>query len=168
MMRGLQYVLVLVVGFALTVAWMLVGASRPLHLYDADLNRLAVTYQEGVCAGTTYVDTRGRGDPQATARCRAVPPAAEGRPAPRASEAVELDRVLPGFCGGVIERGWEGTVSDCVGILVENRMWPTYDGRLSVAFGGKYPWPGDRFSPTPTDDSERVNTRTPTGNDRGF
>ena len=117
--------------------------------YDANLVRLAESQLQGYCAGETLF--KG-GDASMAAACRETH---------RASNRTNLREVEAAFCRGIIASGWEGTVPQCRMILVDNRLWPTYDGNVSDQWNRARPYPGSAINvgPNPEQDGSRTGGR---------
>ncbi len=125
-------------------------------IFDADLNRLAETYEQGWCAGETFWKTKGGGDPGAAKQCAETLDA---------STEINHEAVVPAFCRGVSNAGWQGNVKlDCIDFIEDAEMWPTIDGRLSRAFDENYPYPGGFFKATKTDTPDNSRTGDREGN----
>ena len=125
-------------------------------IFDADLNRLAETSEQGRCAGETFWATKGGGDPAAAKQC------AKDRDDPT---DIDHEAVILAFCLGVKSAGWSGNVkAECVDFLEGQEMWPTIDGRLSRAFDENYPYPGGIFKATKTDTPDNSRTGDREGN----
>jgi hypothetical protein len=121
-------------------------------LFDANIQRLAETVQEGYCAGVTFWTHGGEPNPTTAQECRDT----SQRPTD-----YNLAGVQDAFCYGVVDTGYGGGQELCLTILQNNRYWPTYDGGLTNAWNKAYPYPGDRILVTQPDDSR-------TGDRSGF
>jgi len=125
-------------------------------IFDADLNRLAETYEQGWCAGEANWPTDGGGDAAIVKQC------AKDR-----NDSTDIDHaaVIPAFCRGAANVGYTGDVkTQCADYLEANEMWPTIDGRLSRAFDENYPYPGGFFKATKTDTPDNSRTGDREGN----
>ncbi len=134
----------------------------PERLFDADRNALAMSYQEGYCSGVAYMETGGQGSSREFGKCI--------KDKPRMSSKRDLSVVIRGFCFGARDRGWTGNITEeCIEVIELRKMWPTLEGQLSVAFKGKYRWPGEVFPGMLTDDGTggRTGDREDTSRD-GF
>ena len=100
--------------------------------YDANLVRLAETDRQGYCSGMTLIQTGGGPDAVRTADCRKE----SKRP-----NVANLQVVLPAFCQGVLDGGWEGDVPTCLDIVAQNMYWPTYDGTITNEWNRARPYP---------------------------
>ena len=134
----------------------LVYVARPLPpplLYDANLNRLAMSPAEGYCAGVSFWKTQGRSDVPGVEACLA---------ASSLSTDTNPSLVLPQFCAGAVDAGFSGDpVAGCLVFLLDNQLWPTYDGRLADAWTAKYPYPGGTLGADLPPDESRTGGRPP-------
>ena len=126
--------------------------ARPVqHIppYDANLVRLAESEVEGYCSGITFWKTQGAGNGSEASACR--------KQHPGMSRVSDLPAVPPMFCRAIVESGWDGDVPTCLSIMVNNQLWPTYDGSISQAWNRARPYPESQLQ-TPA--SQRDNSRT--------
>lgn len=136
----------------LVVAYV-VRPSPHVPLYDANLVRLAETERQGYCSGVTFWRTQGEGDADLAKECR--------RAHPEESGAVNLAATERGFCRGIVDQGWTGTVSDCVGILGQYQYWPTLDGSITDQWNRARPYPRPAITGAESpDDESRTGGRT--------
>ena len=122
---------------AVVVIWALWYVFQPvahIPLYDANLVRLAETELQGWCAGDTFWKSQGAGNAAEAADCRA-------RNEVGYSTEVDLTRVQSTFCGAIVSGGWPGKKQECIDILNEQELWPTYDGALSNQWNRARPYP---------------------------
>lgn len=135
-MRNRKRIAAHVAGIAV-ILLVLAYAARPSpHVppYDANLVRLAETERQGYCAGVTFWKTQGTGDAARARTCRKEHPEQSGR--------VNMIATERGFCQGIVDSGWvDGYVTDCVGILRDNQLWPTLDGGLTDQWNRARPYP---------------------------
>lgn len=110
-----------------------------IPLYDANLVRLAETDLQAYCSGNTIMKTGGNPDANLASECRTSK-------AGQYSNTYNLKNVQNLFCQAVLDAGWTGTMTDCLGILTDNEYWPTYDGSISNQWNRARPYPG-RFVP---------------------
>ncbi len=124
-MKKFQTVMAIVVMF-LAVLYV----ARPegfVPLFDAGLNRLAMTEQEGYCAGRAWLN-----DAATAADCRATD---------SHSTDIDLRTVVPAFCNAIV--GEIGiTQETCENIFAVNAMWPLYDGGFTDEWSESAPYPG--------------------------
>ena len=140
---------VMALAATLAVGWLFMPLP-PERYYDQDLNPLAMTAREGFCSGMTYWTTNGKGDGGAAKDCRKTS---------ELSTAQDVDAVVFWFCKGAQAAGYMGHFTrECKDVINGSRMWPTLNGKLSVAFNDSYPWPGDVFVPSVTDDGSDSRT----------
>ena len=121
----------------IVVVLLVIGyAARPSpHVppYDANLVQLAETERQGYCAGVTYWGTEGAGSAERAKACRVKHREQSGE--------VNMAATERGFCQGIIDSGWtDGYVTDCVGILRSNQLWPTLDGSLTDQWNRARPY----------------------------
>jgi hypothetical protein len=127
-------------------AWYVVHPQGFVPLFDADLQRLAMTPSEAHCAGVSFVSRGGV-------------PAAECRATDTHSKTVNIDAVQPQFCETVRE-AYGLSQADCMGIMQNNRLWPTYDGNLTASWSQSNPYPGSILgAEEPTEDRSRTGDR---------
>lgn len=130
------------VGFLAVLAlvgggWFVSFDPGPVHRYDADLNRLAATELESICAATVYISSNGNGNKKDAASCREQ--FAHANP-----NVIAYDRVIPVFCTYVAPRlslSW----NVCVSIMEVNELWPARDGFIVSSWNDSNPWPGEVF-----------------------
>lgn len=123
-----------------------------IPLFDADLNRLAESELEGYCAGKVFWVERG-GDAEMAADCRAANPAMDNQ--------YNLGTVQWSFCLGAKAAGFGGDVTvDCLQVLEQEQLWPTYDGSITNAWTKANPYPGDVWAP-PAGSGSRTGGREP-------
>lgn len=121
-------------------------------LFDADLNRLAESELEGYCAGKVFWVERG-GNAEMAADCRAANP--------QMDDQYNLGVVQMAFCLGARASGFSGDVTvDCLQVLEQNQLWPTYDGSITDAWTKANPYPGDVWAP-PSGSGSRTGGREP-------
>mgnify|MGYP001616680050 CR=1 FL=1 len=134
--------------------------SPHVPLYDANLVRLAETERQGYCSGVTFWTTQYEGDANLAKECRKTHREESGR--------VDLLAAERGFCRGIVDEGWEGSVPDCVGILQGYRYWPTYDGSITDQWNRARPYPRPIIESSPeSGDGSRTGDR-PSGPGRGY
>jgi hypothetical protein len=123
--------------------------NRPGHIppYDANLVRIVETERQGYCAGVVGWQTGLEGDADRAAECRGLHPEKSGEVSYRAAAR--------GFCEAIVEEGWEGWVEQCLGILADELLWPTYDGSITDQWNRARPYPNSALSGAndKTDDS---------------
>ena len=105
-----------------------------IPLYDANLVRLAETQLQGYCAGETFWKTQGAGDAAKARECRA-------ERAGDSSSKIDLTQVESAFCRAIVQSGWEGSETDCLGIMATYQYWPTYDGSITDQWNRARPYP---------------------------
>lgn len=105
-----------------------------IPLYDANLVRLAESDLQGYCSGDTFWKTGGVGDSNMASECRS-------RLAKKHSSNVDLSVVQGSFCQAIVDSGWTGTKSDCLGIMATNEYWPTYVGAITNQWNRARPYP---------------------------
>ncbi len=135
-MRGFQRKILAVAG-VLAVVGGLMYLSWPvghIPLYDANLTRLAESDLQGYCAGDTFWKSGGNGNGAMAAQCRS-------RLAKKHSNKPDLRVVQKEFCQAIVDNGWQGTVGDCLQIMVDNQYWPTYNGAITNAWNRARPYP---------------------------
>ena len=112
--------------------------ARPtghIPLYDANLVRLAESPLQGYCAGETLMKTQDYAGNGAMAEaCRAKNGSAM-------SNKPNISRVERPFCQAVVANGFNGSVDDCLEILAQNQLWPTYDGGITNQWNRARPYP---------------------------
>ena len=137
-LTGITLVLLIAIG------WIFMPLP-PERYYDMDLTPLAMTHQEGYCAGVAYWAGNGRrDDPKMAKECRSEGDLDTER---------DLSLVVFWFCRGIKDSGFNGNPrSGCEEPIDAARMWPTLDGALTIAFSDRYPYPGDIFVAKLTDD----------------
>jgi hypothetical protein len=122
-------ILTVVLGFV----WLIWPVGH-IPLFDANLVRLAESDLQGYCAGETFWKTSGEGSASGAAECRS-------RLKAQHKDVIDLQAVQPAFCQAIVDAGWEGSQQDCLGIMVDNQYWPTYDGGITNQWNRarKYP-----------------------------
>lgn len=152
-----QVILLTLAGLAIVLGGLYVTIPPPYPgIFDADLNRLAESYEDAWCSGFVFWTVRSGGDAKLVKKCQEEN---------NFSTEIDHDIVQIAFCVGVKAGGWDGNVyTDCMPYLTNARLWPTMKGTLSRAFNDNYPYPGDTFAPAKTDGGD--NSRT--GEREGF
>ena len=142
-MRKFQTFLAIVVMFMAVLY-----VARPegfVPLFDANLQRLAMTQQEGYCAGQVWQNSA-----TSTADCRKTD-------AHRTE--IDLRDVVPGFCQAVIA-SISITQQRCEEIFATNAMWPLYDGGFTQNWSDQAPYPGSILGDgPPPEDTGRTGGR---------
>ena len=141
------------VGVATVVLTLLYVTKQPGHvpLYDANLVRLAESDLQGYCAGKVLWQTGEYGDARRARGCR--DDLAEQRSnEPNPAVAVRA------FCQAIVDEGWDGVVSDCLGIMADGQLWPTYDGSMTDQWNRARPYPQVVFGTITT--TQRDDSRT--------
>jgi hypothetical protein len=115
-----------------------------IPLFDAQLHRLAETPAEGYCAGVAFWNNRGQPDPGRAQECRVDSDL---------STTLDLKQVQPLFCKAVTDNGYAGGITECIGILTGQKLWPTYDGGLTSEWSKTAPYPGDLVFVIPDSES---------------
>ena len=115
-----------------TVLGALAFVAQPrgfVPMFDADLQRLAMSEHEANCAAEGFMASNS------------AETAAECRETDGLSDEINLERVTPRFCiyiSGVI------TTLDydrCLSIMYDMQYWPTYDGDITNAWNRTAPYP---------------------------
>ena len=140
-LMGVVAVAVIILG-----VWYVGHPQGFVPIFDADLQRLAMTAHESHCAGQQFL-TRGGGDIE------------ECRESSGLSTDVNLDIVQPQFCA-VVAPALRMEIQDCMNILTGQQLWPTYDGDLTSNWSQSNPYPGSILgTDTDAEDSSRTGGR---------
>jgi hypothetical protein len=140
--------LLLIAGLVTTLtmgAFAYVITPPPVPLFDANRRLLAENEVQGYCSGV-WMFTRISVD-----RCY--------EDNPDMSRHRSLYMVIPAFCRGVIDSGWDGSMEKCRGIMEENQYWPLLAGGTSNAWSARYAYPLDRFVENTVPDDSRTGER---------
>lgn len=125
-------ILAIVGGLAL-----LVMPGPPVPLLDANRQVLAESERAGICAGGTYVKTRGAGDEELMTECME---------ASSWDDTINHRVVQSAFCNGLIGGGFPIDHEQCIGIMVAQELWPTMTGSLTQSWNRRFPYPGQILS----------------------
>lgn len=130
-----------VVGVTLVVLGITYVSWPPGHIppYDANLVRLAESDLQGWCSGRAFWMSAGSGSASLASQCR------HGFARQR-SDRPNMLVVQRSFCEAIVERGWEGSVDDCLGIMTGSQYWPTYDGGITDQWNRARPYPRPAIS----------------------
>ena len=146
-LAGLGIVVLLLFGYA-----GFVKAPGHVSLLDANRTRLAETYREGWASGWTLIKTGAAGNARMAQEQRDLHSAH--------SDEYDPAAVLPAFCAGAIAAGFKGNLqADCLDVLRDLRLWPTYDGGLTRAWNNAFPYPLGAFGTAPPPDDSRTGPR---------
>ena len=103
--------------------------------YDANLVRLAESPLQGYCAGETLMKTQNyEGNKTMAAECRAKNSSAM-------SDKPNISKVEYAFCRAIVANDFSGSVDECLGILAQLQLWPTYDGGVTDQWNRARPYP---------------------------
>ncbi len=98
-------------------------------LFDADLNRLAMTRQEAQCAAEGFMASNSE---ETAAECRET----NGLPAD-----IDLEAVTPAFCSHISGVITTLSYDDCLRIMYDMEYWPTYEGKITNSWNRTAPYP---------------------------
>ncbi len=139
---GLVGILVLILG-----VWYVARPMGFVPIYDANLQRLAMSAYESQCAGEAFMAGES---PTVAAECRVT----SGH-----SQDINLNIVQIQFCQTVAE-AYHMTPEACMKILTDFQLWPTYDGSLTDQWSESNPYPGGILgTDTEAEDSSRTGGR---------
>ena len=125
-----------------------------IPLLDANRTVLAETYLEGYCAGDTFVNTRGWGDPDMAAECR------KGWDF---DDTINHEIVQAAFCTGLVNAGYPLSTADCIDIMKDNQLWPTRGGEVTGEWNNRFPYPLENTTIDGKVDDSRTGDRDGTG-----
>jgi hypothetical protein len=114
--------------------FLLVNPVTHIPLLDANRAVLAESDADGFCAGQTFMKTRGYGNEAQMNECLDLT---------KHSKDINHMQVQPAFCAGLKDAGLDMGKEECMGILNENKLWPTMTGGLSSSWNRRFPYPGD-------------------------
>ena len=104
------------------------------HIPLLDANRAVLVESErgGFCAGDTYAETQGYGSDEAMADCMETN---------TLDNTIDLTRVQPAFCVGIIQAGLPIEQSECEAIMDGQQYWATAKGQLTNSWNARFPYP---------------------------
>jgi len=137
-MMAIGGILTLVLGLAMLV---LPGGRIPL--LDANRTILAESERDGYCGGLTYLETRGGGNANSAAKCRAKS---------SLPDQIDLNSVQPAFCRA-LRSSMSMTQTQCMDIMEGRQYWPTKDGSIADSWNRRFPYPGGMMAKQGVDNS---------------
>lgn len=144
--KALGYVAVIV---ALVMGVFLM-VPQEVPLVDANRQLLATSQAEGYCAGKTFGETRGYGDPVRMQDCLEFD---VNLPTER-----DLDEVQNSFCSGLFSAA-QFPVEQCIAAVHSYKLWPTMNGSITDAWNRRFPYPGSNALEAGTQDESRTGDR---------
>ena len=150
-----------IVGILVVIAAVVYVSRQPGHQppYDANLVRLAESDLQGYCSGDAFMKSEGVGNAGKAAECR-------DRLAKTRPDKPNLQVVQTAFCEAVVDNGWVGTVTDCLGIMQANEYWPTYDGGITSEWNRARPYPKTFTAPAGSSQGDTSRTGGHDGSSR--
>jgi hypothetical protein len=148
------------IGTLLIIAGALYVTIPPPYpgIFDANLNRLAESYEDGWCAGNLFWSANRNNVKNLKSEMKKC--AKDNT----FSHSIDHQKVIPGFCHGAMAAGFPGNyTTECFNVFTSRRMWATMGARITSAFNEQYPWPGEVFP-----GSEGVGGESRTGGRDGF
>jgi len=148
------------IGIALIVSG-LTYISWPVgHIppYDANLVRLAETEAQGYCTGFSFINSAGQANPTKVKDCRKKHRGLSDKP--------NIQNVLQPFCQGVKDGGWQGSVKECLQIMIQQQYWPTYSGTITDAWNRARPYPLAFISAQANNQGDSSRTGSHNGSER--
>jgi hypothetical protein len=121
----------------------LVREVPPTPLLSANLEVLSESALQGYCTGNMLALQED--GPAAAAACWET---YEEIGAQR-----DVHAVIPAFCRGLIDGGWNGTLAECQNIVARYKLWPIRTGGIADSWDDNYKYPTERS------EEQKINTR---------